>query len=75
METVVAREALTYAGIEHPRGAVFEATDEDARILCLIGKADRWSAETLTDDAAASSTGEGVASPKRRYRRKDLVAE
>lgn len=68
--TLIARETFPYAGLIVRRGERFIASHEDARVLGIIGRADRAPEGEPEPDTAV------VTAPvRRRYQRKDLIAE
>lgn len=70
---VVARESFPYAGIVRSVGESFDATDDDARILTLIGKVGL--VQPLVSVPIHDELGDdhdGVAPRRRRVRRQSI---
>jgi hypothetical protein len=76
MVTVTARESFNYAGIDREKGQSFEASPEDARILRLIGKVDDAPSDVPAAPFVDEHDADAATVPaRRRYQRKDIVAE
>lgn len=65
---VTAKAGCIYDGVPRPEGEVFDCDLRDAKVLRMIGKVE-FEGEAEEEPPAATTK------PKRRYQRKDLVAE
>ena len=74
MPRLIASNAFRYATRELRAGDPFDASDADARILLMIGRATE--ATEVPVESMTEVGGEGFdARPRRRYRRRDMTAE
>lgn len=76
---LIAKSAYAYAGTPLVAGDLFDASERDAQILKVTGKA--YDAPRLRKtpyarkDVTAESPEQESVEPKRQYRRRDLVPE
>lgn len=88
MVSLLATQPFPYAGVSLKAGQSFEASEKDANLLKLVGRAidapaRRALPEILTvrvvtrelEPEDESARPDAVARPKRQYRRRDLTAE
>lgn len=74
---LIAKAAYAYAGQPLVVGDLFDASERDAQILKVTGKADDAPRlrKTSRKDLTADTETDSADRPKRQYRRRDLVSE